>query len=163
MVQLDKRLNKRLKNITQSMAAIAVATLPALMLSATSAQAASNSVLTPGTPTAIKNVQIDPATGAIVSPSGIGAAIVYRGTLCAGTDFCWQSGQVPYANHAYYGIGTSASSWLGQGSFYTGEYNASACWIYNGNKACSAELPPYYNASFGGAIVTSYSETIYSI
>lgn len=109
-----------------------------------------------------KAVQLDPATGAILSvralpetpEQGIG-----HHNYCNSGDGCFLSGRVPYAHQGFYGsAGTSRGNWPYRSGYNTGRYTASACWV----QACAQRaLPPNTRADFGGTLVTGTSFRIH--
>ncbi|MCI0385148.1 hypothetical protein [Streptomyces sp. CNQ085] len=109
-----------------------------------------------------KTVEIDPATGEILSVEAGDTRIrpmISNRNICYSTDGCYYSGRVPYANQGFYGTaGTYTGSWPYRSGYYTGKYTARACWT----SACTqTSLPPNTTATFGGTLVTGTSFRIY--
>ncbi|MFI9202565.1 hypothetical protein [Streptomyces sp. NPDC053048] len=116
-----------------------------------------------------KTVELDPATGRILSvkesesksvkESGAPVQAIGRHNYCDASDGCFYSGRTPYAHQGFYGSpGTSHGDWPYRSGYYTGKYKAKPCWA----QACTEiPLPPRTYADFRGALVTGKSFRIY--
>ncbi|MFB7595302.1 hypothetical protein [Streptomyces sp. NPDC056160] len=108
-----------------------------------------------------KTVEIDPATGQILSveKGSTFRPAISNHNICNSGDGCYYSGRIPYANQGFYGsAGTFTGNWPYRSGWFTGNYTALACWT----AACSqTALPPNTSATFSGALVTGTSFRIY--
>lgn len=106
-----------------------------------------------------KRVIVDPATGKILSITGVNERIRQR-HYCNGHDACYMASKTPYADHGFYGSpGKKSGNWPNRGGYYTGAYYAKFCW--NNDDICAAELHPRAQVVFpGGQTVTGSSVSI---
>ncbi len=108
---------------------------------------------------------INPATGAVVSaqPTSDVSPMISNTNICTNTSYaCYFSGQVPYADQAFYGTpGTLNGSWPSRSGGRTGNYTATFCWS-DGGTVCSPTYGPgatwYYT---DGRLRTGTSVTIH--
>lgn len=87
-----------------------------------------------------KTIQIDPATGQVLSVSeGMGFEVQAIKNNCSGDVACW-NGRPPALNYGFSGSGSSGS-WPHRASFQTKNYTATVCWSYEGTtaKVCTPE------------------------
>jgi hypothetical protein len=111
-----------------------------------------------------KTVAVDPTTAKVLSvvPGGIAAPLISQHNICNSGDFCYASGQVPYAHQGFYGsAGTKTGSWPSRSYFDTGNYRGRGCWTYQGSSPCSGPWNPGTYITFSGALVTGTSVTLY--
>jgi hypothetical protein len=113
-----------------------------------------------------KTVVWDASTGQVVSVTANNdsqtnvSPEISGGTTCSAGDGCYTTPTVnaTYHDRSYYGsAGTFTGSWPQRDGWRSGNYSASVCWQSN----CSSEVGPNSSNSFGGAVVTGTSFTIY--
>ncbi|MFI7467440.1 hypothetical protein [Nonomuraea sp. NPDC049646] len=111
-----------------------------------------------------KTIAVDPSTGKVLSVTEgtpVTTNISQHG-VCSSGDFCFKSGQVPYADQGFYGsAGTKTGSWPARSYFATGSYTGRGCWTYGGSSSCSGPWGPGNVITFAGQLVTGTSVTLY--
>ncbi|MEN3537093.1 hypothetical protein AAH991_18410 [Microbispora sp. ZYX-F-249] len=111
-----------------------------------------------------KTIAVDPRTAKVLSVTegGMVTPMISQNNICNSGDFCYYSGQVPYANQGFYGsAGTKTGSWPYRSAFNTGNYTGRGCWTYQGASPCSGPWSPNTYITFSGARVTGTSVTLY--
>ncbi|MFC3982793.1 hypothetical protein ACFYY8_24175 [Streptosporangium sp. NPDC001559] len=109
-------------------------------------------------------ISVDPRTGKVLSVTegAISTPAISQHNICNSGDFCYASGQVPYAHQGFYGsAGTKTGSWPSRSYFDTGNYRGRACWTYQGSSPCSGPWGPNSYVNFNGSLVTGTSVTLY--
>lgn len=157
---------------------IGAAAIAAVLTSAPAATAAGPSPIPPSVDTsalspqelellkssAPKTIALDPRTGNVLSVTegSLATPMISQHSICNSGDFCYKSGQVPYADQGFYGsAGTKTGSWPSRSYFYTGSYTGRACWTYSGSSPCSGPWGPGNTITFSGSLVTGTSVTLY--
>ncbi|MEV4458995.1 hypothetical protein [Microbispora sp. NPDC049633] len=111
-----------------------------------------------------QTISVNPQTGKVLSvvEGGIVTPAISQHNICSSGDFCYKSGQTPYADQGFYGsAGTKTGSWPYRSYFNTGNYTGTACWTYQGSSPCSGPWGPNKYVTFNGALVTGTKVTLY--
>lgn len=111
-----------------------------------------------------KTIVMDPTTGDILSVTANSTATdtslnpdITHTSGCSGTQACYVTNTVPYANQGFSGDGTSTGSWPRRSGYTSGNWTVEGCW----SSSCGPEVGPNSTVTFTSD-VTGTSFTIYS-